>query len=213
MNGEKRSIILGMVFGDGCIVPNSRGYNSATLQVKHSEAQLPYAEHKAKLVSWALGGKTPPVRSIDNSGFPGCVFSKTNAYLRTIRGWVYKDKKKVISPYIRWLTPHGFAIWYMDDGGLSRKMRNGKQHAVEMFLNCHTDYDEVVSISDALFDKFGVRFRPVKNRGKYRLRCGTIEARRVASIVEPFIIGSMRYKLSAATEPRAPDTRKGEKIV
>lgn len=196
MNGTSRAILLGMVFGDGYIQPNSRGCNSATLVVRHSTKQKEYADYKAQLVTNVLGGKRPQLRFFDNNGFPGCEFAKTNSYLRVLRSWLYNDGKKKLSPYIDWLTPEGLAIWYMDDGGLGKKKRNGKIHAIDLFINCHTELTEAYLICEAIMRKFAVQFKPHLNNGKYRIRCGTIEARKFAQIVAPFIHGSMMYKLA-----------------
>lgn len=196
MNGDDRAILLGMIFGDGHVRPDPRGSNSATLTIKHSAKQAEYARYKAILLGNILGGKTPTPREIDNNGFPGLVFSKTNSYLRILHGWLYSGGVKKLSPYVRWLTPEGLAIWYMDDGNLGKKIRRGKVHAVDLYLNCHTDKEEAEAICQEIEKRFGIKFLPHLNNGKYRIRCGTREARKFVEIVAPFIHGSLAYKIS-----------------
>jgi hypothetical protein len=200
MNEDGRSIILGMVFGDGYVGLNPNR-DTALITIKHCEKQRPYAEYKARLITNILGGKCPPVRSIDNSGYPGCVFSKTHKYLRNLRHWLYTSGKKVLSPYIKWLTPEGLAIWYMDDGGLGRKFRRGKIHAVDLYINCQTDIEEAKRICFEIEKRFGIVFRPNKNHNNFRIICGTREARKFARIVAPFMHGSMMYKIAIPEEP------------
>jgi hypothetical protein len=195
MNEDRRAIVLGMVFGDGHISRDTRCM-TATLIIRHSEKQRSYAEYKARLLTNILGGVLPTVRSIDNNGYPGCIFKKTHKYLRILQGWLYTGGKKVLSPYIKWLTPEGLAIWYMDDGGLGHKKRNGKVHATALYINCHTDFDEARRICAEIEKSFGVTFLPNLNNGKYRLYCGTREARKFGKIVAPFIHGSMMYKIA-----------------
>jgi hypothetical protein len=192
---DARAIILGMVLGDGHVSRDAR-YMTATIIVKHSEKQRPYAEYKARLIADVLGGVVPSVRVIDNNGYPGCVFKKTHVYLRSLRDWIYTEDKKVLSPHIKWLTPQGLAIWYMDDGGLGYKRRNGKVHATALYINCHTDLDEADRICAEVEKRFGITFRPNLNNGKYRLYCGTREARRFSEIVAPFMHSSMAYKIA-----------------
>lgn len=200
MNVSDRGILLGIVFGDGHISPDPRCM-TARLQIKHCARQDYYAEYKADLVTRILGGKRPRVKSFLNNGFPGVKFEKTHRYLRVLRNWVYRDRKKVISPYIHMLTPHGLAVWYMDDGCLGIKRRRGKVHAVDLYINCHTSLEEAQLICAAMFKKFGVLFRPNLNNGSYRIRCGTLEARKVAGIIDPFIVDGMRYKIASLTAP------------
>lgn len=211
MNRDDRGTLLGLVFGDGHIAA-PKGSSTATLVVKHGIKQLEYVRFKAALVGNLLGGICPNVRLIDNSGFPGCIFTKTNRYLRVLRNWLYVDGRKTLSPYIRWLNPEGLAIWYMDDGGLGRHKRNGVVNAVRLYINCHTSLDEAQNICDEIDSRFGIRFIPGKNNGKYRISCGTREARRFGQIIAPFMHGSMMYKLAIPESPRAPDATALAKI-
>ena len=206
MNRDKRGILYGMALGDANIslYPN---VNSAVMSVKHCAAQSAYAEHKADLITRVLGGARPPVRPLNNNGFPGVIFRKTASYLRIIRKRLYKDGRKVCSGCIRYLTPHGLAIWYMDDGGLGKKRRNGKIHAVDLYINCHSSIEEAHKICAEIKEKFGITFLPNLNNGSYRIRCGTLEARRFVEIVSPFMTKDMRYKIDIPpTQARAPSS-------
>jgi hypothetical protein len=208
MNVAQRGLLLGMIFGDGYVKPGP-SKKTASLVVKHSDKQASYVEHKADLVCSAIGGARPNVRKIQNNGFPGVRFAKTNKVFRLFRKRLYCEGKKRISPYIRWLTPHGLAIWYMDDGGLGIKKRNGRIHAVDLYLNCHCDIVEAMAISAEIERKWSIKFVPNINNGKYRLRCGTREARRFIEIIEPFIIDDMRYKIAIPTKAHERPARKG----
>src|SRR5699024_917839 len=85
-------------------------------------------------------GKRPKVSFINNNGFPAYSIRKVNSYFRNLHSWMYVNKKKIISRKILdMLTIKGIALWYMDDGNLSAKKRNGKIHAYELFINTHED--------------------------------------------------------------------------
>lgn len=200
---------MGMSIGDGYLaVDRRRRIENVTLVMKHSIKQAAYLNHKADLLHKYLGGKRPSVREFDNSGFPGIRTEKTNKSFRIIRKWLYPDGKKKVSRVLRWLTPHGLAIWYMDDGGLAIKKRNGLVHAVDLCINCQCKIDEAHTICDAIFTKFGIRFKPNLNNGNYRIRCGTIEARRFVEIVNEFIIPEMQYKIA----PLTASTKTGRRL-
>lgn len=75
----------------------------------------------------------------------------------------------------------------MDDGGLSQKKRNGKVHANDLILNTHLSKEENQVIIDYFKEEWDIHFTQIKNKNRYRLRCGTREARKFISIVEPYI--------------------------
>ena len=93
------------------------------------------------------------------------------------------------------LTPQGIAIWYMDDGGLSAKKRDGKIHAYELFLNTHETKETNQIIINYFLEVHDIKFTQVKNKGLYRLRCGTKQARKFIALIEDYVIPSMRYKI------------------
>lgn len=190
---EGRQLILFMVLGDGYL--NKKGF----LSVRHSSEYKDYAEWKRQILR-KHGIKVTDVYEVKNSGYGGYEF-RTSSYkfIRLYRRVIYKDKKNIANKrLLNKLTPLGLAIWYMDDGGLSQKKRNGKVHANELFLNTHLTKEENQVIIDYFKEKWDIHFTQVKNRGKYRLRCGTKEARKFLDIVLPYVsqVPSMSHKLA-----------------
>lgn len=184
-----------MSIGDGYVHKCTRS-KSCLLCVKHSTKQNEYILYKKNLLE-SLGCCNINLHYIDNNGYSGVYFTKADSYFRCIRKWLYKDGKKVISRFLLdKLTPEGIAIWYMDDGNLSAKKRNGKVHAYELFLNTHTSKENNQIIIDYFLDVWNVRFHQVKNKGSYRLRMSTREIRRFLPIFENFVIPSMNYKIN-----------------
>lgn len=202
--------------GDGHVAKKNNRRN-CSLRCTHSYKQKAYAEWKAALVHSIIGGSAIKVVEINNNGYPGVRWEKGFAYARILRKRLYTANGKDISKHIHRLDAQGLAILYMDDGGLSMKKRNGKIHSRELFLNLHGSLDYVVSIASGISTVFNVRFSPVKNKGKYRLRCGVAEAKKFLSIVSPFIHPSMTYKIDMRygderddfQKARAPGPRNG----
>ena len=57
-------------------------------------------------------------------------------FMKMFRRILYKPNKRIAQrKLLNRLTPLGLAIWYMDDGGLSQKKRNGVIYANELMLN------------------------------------------------------------------------------
>lgn len=200
MKKEHKSILISLVIGDGCLYVKKdlRFANSwhSKLIIKHSVKQLEFLNYKVSLLHSIFGGKHPDIVYINNNGFPGIVATKSNKYFRVLKKFIYKNGKKNITKNIlNFLTPQGLAIWYMDDGNLSLKKRDGKVHARELFLNTHLSVEENQVIIDYFSEKWGINFTQVKNNGLYRLRCGTKEAAKFIEIIKPYIVPSMLYKI------------------
>ena len=113
---------------------------------------------------------------------------------------MYKDGYKNIynRKLLNRLSAIHVAIWYMDDGGLSQKKRNGTIQANDLMLNTHTIQENNQVIIDYFKQVWDVSFTQVKNKGHYRLRCGTKEARKFLNIVREFVsqVPSMAHKLN-----------------
>lgn len=197
----KRSILLAMVLGDGYVrIAKDKRYPSSTpqgvLSIKHCEKQRGYLEYKADLLQKILGGKRPIVHPCNNSGYPAVRLTKNHRWFRYLRNWLYQNGVKTYTRKIlEYLTPEGLAIWYMDDGNLAHQRKNGKIHARRVYLNTHKSKEENQIIIDYFLEEYGIRFTQVLNKGSYRLTCGTQEAKKFFSIIEPFIIPSMSYKI------------------
>lgn len=192
INRESRNMFLFMLIGDGYINPQG------TMVLRHCYAQKEYLEFKKNLLN-SVGIKTSEIIECNNNGYPGVyLYVRVYKFSKAYRKIYYTPKKNIaIRKLLNKLTPLGLAIWYMDDGGLSQKKKNGKVHANDLMLNTHLSKEENQIIIDYFKEVWNVQFTQVKNKGKYRLRCGTKEARKFIQIVEPHIknIKCMLHKI------------------
>lgn len=161
----------------------------------HSLKQLPYLEFKRNLLL-NFFGNCPQIREFNNNGYPGVTLTKGDVIFKKIHAKLYPNNVKTISREILdTFDAKCLAIWYMDDGGLGVKKRDGKIHAFDLIINTHTTLDQNQVIIDYFNEVWGVRFTQVKNKGHYRLRCGTKEAKKFIEIIEPFILPMFLYKI------------------
>ena len=199
MKNRKKAILIALAIGDGYIKKESNS-ECCSLCLNHSTKQEEFITYKRDLLHSIVGGKLPKLHYFNNNGYPGIRFQKASKYYRVLRKWLYVDGKKHISRFIlNKLTLEAIAIWYMDDGNLSAKRRNGKIHAYELFLNTHVTREENQIIIDYFKETWGVQFHQVKNKGSYRLRMSTREIRRFLPMIQEFIIPSMKYKSTMLT--------------
>ena len=197
MKKEEKVLLLAMVLGDGHIRPEV-----AELSITHGEAQKQYLEYKAELVSRAISKPitiTSRESKIGDKAFTGYRFSCTHRFFRVLRKRCYYDNRdaKFDLSQLNKLSPQALAIWYMDDGSLYAKKRNGKIHAYELTISCcATREQDSQNIVNFFKEKYGIAFSIKRNKGLFSVRCGTREAAKFLEIVKPFIIPSMAYKAS-----------------
>lgn len=190
MNKANRAILYGMAIGDGYIRKNR-----PSLSITHSESQVEYIKYKADLLSNILN-KTVNTREFNNNGYLGYRLEVTTKYFNTIRQKLYKNGIKNIANVLEYLDDNSLALWYMDDGSLSAKKRNGHIHAYDLQISIYTDsLEEINCIISWFEEKYDISFKPRKHKDKFSIRCGTKQARKFIEIVKPYIIDSMKYKV------------------
>lgn len=190
---ESRNAILSTILGDGYLNKSGGG------EITHCLTQLDFLRWKVEFLR-SVGVKCSEPRLIDNSGYAGChAYINATKWGKVLRRVLYKGGYKNIynRKLLNRLNAKHIAIWYMDDGGLSKKKKNGIIHGNELFLNTHTTKENNQVIIDYFLEVWGVKFGQVKNRGHYRLRCGTIEARKFLNIVREYVsqVPSMAHKI------------------
>ena len=189
-----RKPLLGMCIGDGHIT--SKG----SLRIRHSDKQREYAFAKAQRISEIIGRGEINVSPYNYNGFPCWQFSVGNQYFRIVRKWLYPNNTKIISRnYLDKLNDEAIAYWYMDDGSLSAKRRKGLIHSHELTISTCCSLEEVITIIDYFKEKWGVKFSKRKMKNHFSIRCGKQEAMKFIEIVKPFIIESMKYKITFST--------------
>jgi hypothetical protein len=191
---NRKSILIAMTLGDGYL----RVEKKAGISITHGEKQLDYLLYKKELLESILNCKPITVQKVKPNKYNTVCYriDKGHKYFRILRKWIYLNGKKTFTRKIlNYLTPLGIAIWYMDDGGLSAKKRNGKIHAYELFLNTHLTKFENQVIINYFKERWNINFQQVKNKGSYRLRMSTKEIRNFMTLIKEYIHPSMVYKI------------------
>ena len=188
---EKRGILCGMLLGDG-------GKCNNNFAILHSTKQKEYALFKKELLE-VITGKTVNTRQWKTKqGYELFrIEPKLIPLTRVMVKKCYKNGVKTFSRnFLDYLTLQGIAIWFMDDGSKSFKKIENKVHAVEVTLNTYLSKEENTIIIDFFRERWKINWGLNKSKDSYRLRMGTREARKFFALIEPFIIDSMKYKIS-----------------
>lgn len=199
------AILLGLLLGDGYIDPRGQ------IQIKHCESQKEYCEFKAKLLHSVCGGKDIKVyhQVLDGKkckfkkdiyNYYG--FKKQSKHFKTIRDLLYpNEKKKFTKEVLSYLQPISIALWWMDDGCLSRrKLKDGSPGSYMLRLYTYTDKEETELIKQFFLEKYNVNWNVVKADGsatQYMLRCGVNEGRKFLNIIRNIVlkVPCMAYKV------------------
>jgi len=202
VNQLLKDFLVGTLLGDG----NFHTNNGQTwrLRVLHSADQVDYLKHKYFIVKDFCTSE-PSYSSVfdhrtqntyhrysfntvysDEFRFLGqCFYKKENLNGKVVfRKVVPKQIKKL-------LTARALAYWYMDDGSLKWK---GKSNALRICTDNFLEH-EVKLLKSALETNFNLKVSLQKQNDKYRLYILEESSLLFRSLILPYIIPSMKYKL------------------
>ena len=181
---DELSVIYGSLLGDGYmrIIP---GRKSAFLEINHSIKARDYVDSKFSLLK-NLCNQPPKERSGNEGRIAYRFFTKSDSRFNGIYKMFYRNNRKIV-PDIK-LNPMILAIWFMDDGSRSRDS--------DVYLNT-----QQFSLSDQrkllkMLLELKIKARLNKDKKYYRIRILKESIKHFNQLINPFVISSMRYKLS-----------------
>ena len=210
VNNTKRikGIVMGMTLGDGHLMIAKKGIN-ACMRITHTEKQREYLEHKKalleELTSVAVSEKPPRLPKHPNIEI--MLTSRNHPlYTRTHKILYGTGTKRLTPVALSWLTPEGIALWYMDDGSLTKSYRTGSTGARfianrTLWLNtCGFTLEEQQLIIDFFKKVHDIEFKlqaktKIKGKQYYSLRTNAGNANKFIELVKPYIVPSMQYKI------------------
>lgn len=188
------SLITGTILGDSYLTPTTKRRKTSQLRLKLMGKSKGYLEWmKEELDNYSLSSdirlrKTGQVELI----------SEPSVLLGEFRKLFYPEGIKIVPKCIDKLlnTRKGVAIWYMEDGSLD--FRPGSHYSMSLATNSFS-YDENVLLRQTLKENFGVettiRHRPSrKTNEQYNLYTPSLNVRRFAEVVSPYIHPVFSYK-------------------
>jgi recombination protein RecA len=199
---KKESLIISCIIGDGYIAKESKA-SSYYLSIQHSTKQKDFLLYKKSLFE-SLGYKTNlyELKQTDKRKYPAIrlnVKDFNKDILINLRRSFYPNGNKTITRHLlNYLDPMGLAIWWMDDGCLSiykRKDRNSTARYGKLCTHCFT-YDENVIIKNYLETVWKIKTTVKVEKNKYYyIYLSPTGLNQLFSIISPFIIPSMNYKI------------------
>ena len=186
------NIIIGLILGDGGLEKNG---NNVRVRVEHGFSQKKY-------LMWLYG----ELKNI-TSRQPRVVSSRSSKNGKTYFRWhfstlsleclnfyyykFYKSMKKVVPNDINkiLISPLSLAVWYMDDG-YKRNDCNALRLSTDSF-----NYNEQIKLTRCLKSKLNINCKLHKKARTWNIYIPVESSYRFCTLVKPYIIPSMRYKL------------------
>lgn len=195
-----------MALGDAYVAKNK---GTCYLSLNHGYKQKEYVLYKKKLLEMLTHTtyKEIPPRGGKNPNIEISLTTRTHPLYKRLHELFYVNGRRTVRKGIlNWLTDEGIAIWYMDDGALtkSRKtLKNGKRIISNRTMWLHTcafPIDEQMMIIDFFKKRYGIEFKLQKQstfgeKVYYSLRCNAGNANKFFEIIAPYVVPSMAYKL------------------
>lgn len=188
----QRELIVGKILGDGHLETQNQG-KTYRLKIDHGIKQKEYVNwFYSYFKDWVL---TPP--QLRDSKRNDQVYRKywfntiSHSSFRFYAHQFYRSGVKGIPVLIKkLLTPRALAVWFMDDGSIKSK------ETKSLILNTQSfSKRDLQVLIEAIDSKFGVLMRIRKQKDGNQLYIPSAEVDKFISIINPYVIDSMRYKL------------------
>ena len=201
LTSKQKAVIIGSLLGDGTM-RIGKGAKNANLKTEHGLEQKKYVEWKYRILkSFVFTKPKISYRNEENGGkYPKSWWFRTirhpiltEIYKQFYLGEGYRNGRKIIPLNIKNdFTPLVLAVWIMDDGSYSRGIIDISTYSFSL--------QEIYYLQECLKEKFKIEATFYKDRDKgYRMYCRKKETNKLISIIYPYIIPSMMYKIGFAT--------------
>ena len=184
LSEAQHSIIVGSLLGDGSM----RCKTNALLEINHSAKQACYVQWKYEQLAELV--LTPPKLRNGNGGRLACRFvTRSLPSLTTLyRDFYVAGVKRV--PILT-LTPLALAVWFMDDGCISR---------TSVYLNTQQfDLRNQQLLLDLLRNQWRINGTLNRDKAYHRIRISVDGTTRLAQVIRPHLLPSFEYKLPRVT--------------
>ena len=199
-----QEILVGLLLGDGCLETQNGG-RTYRLKVEQSARHEAYVRRIHELFSeWVL---TPPRRRLSRASNGTMTI---NWAFQTVSHEAFQPyglqfygggRKKVPGLITDWLTPRGFAYWFMDDGS----MKSAESKGVLLNTQAYAPAD-VERLIEVLRSQFGLQAKIRAQSDGPQIYISGRSYERVTKLIEPFVLEEMRYKVPRARRTYLPKT-------
>lgn len=199
VENDLKQLLIGSLLGDGCFCSVGSKTKNMCLSIAHSEKQKEYLEYK-----WRILNKYNLASSIVR------YHTNSKRYSHELIGYRFKSKlhpiftdirikyydlqghKRVFEEFVKDIDALGLAIWYMDDGYVTKNSC--------ILSTCSFTLEEQSLLADILLDKFDLHFTVGKYDNSMYLQARDFP--KFVNLIKDYIIPSMQYKLITYSKRR-----------
>lgn len=193
IENDLKQLLIGSLLGDGCFCSVGNQAKNKCLSIAHSEKQEDYLRFKHSILAkYNLASPIVKYRIVNSRYKSGeCKGSRFKSRLHPIftdirtRCYDSTGHKRVIKDFISDIDALGLAIWYMDDGFVTKNSC--------IFSTCSFTFEEQTILSELLLDKFGLHFTIGKHDNSMYLHAEDFP--KFKELISPYVLESMQYKL------------------
>lgn len=192
IGNDLKQLLIGSLLGDGCYCSVGGTTKNMCLSIAHSEKQKEYLEYKHSILDRYNLASTIIGYRINNSRYSreltGFRFkSRLHPIFTNIRTKYYDcdGHKRVFKEFVEDIDALGIAIWYMDDGYVTKNSC--------VFSTCSFTVEEQQILAEILLRKFNLHFNVGVIDNSMYLQAKDFP--KFVELVKPYIIPSMQYKL------------------
>jgi hypothetical protein len=207
LTNVQKEVLNGILLGDAHLETQNSG-KTYRLKIEQSVKHKEYVLHLYDLFKdWVL--TEPAERKVNsaNSSSLNIRFSTiSHASLRFYAHQFYcneknSGQKKCVPKLIhRWLTPRTLAYWYMDDGSIKSKQSKGVIFNTQGF-----NYADVERLVEIFNKKLLLKASMRKQKDGNQIYISGESFESFISLIDPYILPSMRYKLPHETSRKNTD--------
>jgi hypothetical protein len=187
---DLKQLVLGSLLGDGTFTKSSS--SAYCMIISHAEKQLLYIKYKATILEKynLTSGITQFIqfdKRYQHEYIGYRLRSRTNPLFKEVRDKFYNANGKNIvdTTIFEELSPLGLAIWYMDDGYVTK-------HSC-IFSTVSIPIDTQEKLAEILLKKFDLHFTIGHNDNSMYL-CAS-DFNKFKELISPFVTDDLKYKL------------------
>lgn len=173
LNEDQYQLVLGSYLGDGHIDKRSN-FNTYRLKLVQGEKQKDYLLWKASCLNISK-------LTLGQSGYTGIFNIYNSEYTKTFL------LEKPIEDCLWDMSEKALAVWYMDDGSLS-KSNTISIHSNSFSYDEHTVLQHILEVNFSLYSTIKI------TKGYYYLTFDAQNSKRLLSLIHPYIHKDLAYK-------------------
>lgn len=192
LSSIQKQCVYGGLLGDDCLKKPTVGHN-AYLVISQNKTQEKYVIFKYSLMLDFVksGIKFYKDKRKDRKGQFSFKTISHPVFTKIYERVYGSNKKTICTEWLQQLTPLSLAIWFMDDGSITRSTRMMRISTESFGKN------ELFLLKEFLNNKWNISPRIISSpkKGKLLLSFPASERDKFFSIIRPFVIPEMSYKL------------------